>query len=190
MSASIEIPYAIGTVLWWPGNGYQEKTIVCPECVGAKVVTLTLGNGESYGVACACCGVGFDPPTGHVTIRYTEHAPQRFECATVEAAGNEGFRYRDTLGHSALVSDLFVDRAQCLAVCAERNERHALYLFEGQIRVRTDDARRKLAWSVHYWRRQRAEHVKDIEYIDARLRAIGLRATNGGGDGSQAGGAT
>ena len=172
MGASIEIPFAIGTVLWWPGNGYQEKTITCPECVGTKAATITLGNGESYSVACQCCSLGYDPPRGVVKINYTEYEPRRFECASVEAAGSDGFRYHDVAGFSAYVADLFTDEAACRAVCERKNEENRIYLFEGQVRCRREDARRKMAWSVHYWRSQRAKLVKDLADIERRLGEI------------------
>lgn len=177
MSASIEIPFAIGTILWWTGNGYHSKTITCPECCGTKLVKLTLGNGEQYEIDCGGCWVGCDPPRGFIEINYTKYEPRHFECVSVEAAGADGFRYRDHFGNSVKVADLFTDENACAAECVRMNERHEIYSLDGQIRNRSESARKKCAWSVHYWRRQRADLVKQIARIDERLRAIAaLRA--------------
>lgn len=171
MTGHIEIPYALGTKLWWHGTGQRRETMTCPECVGTLVVTIVLGNGETYGTNCRCCQSGIDPPRGIIDVDFIHHEPQEFVCKAV-AAAREGFDYFNEAGSCVNVSELDETFEACEARCRELNETYASVTLEQRLHNRRRKAREDLAWSAHYWRGQRAKHVKDIAQIDERLRRI------------------
>ena len=58
--------YKIGDRAWLPFAETREITMTCPVCAGTKVVTLTLGSGDTATLPCDFCGKGFEGPQGYI----------------------------------------------------------------------------------------------------------------------------
>jgi hypothetical protein len=175
MKGAIEIPYAIGSDLWWVGYGGREDWVTCPECAGTKVVRLTLGNGEQYEIDCRACSVGYDPPSGVVKHHVYEHRPTPFHARRVEIWGNS-FRYGEESPESGCwrpveVGDLYESREECAARCEALNQERAAQEATRQIQ-NLASKRRDLAWSVHYWRGQKRRLERELASVNGRLREI------------------
>lgn len=62
--------YHVGDVVWVARCApYAEKRVPCPVCFGKREVTLILGNKDTVVLPCENCQLGYDPPTGYVTVR-------------------------------------------------------------------------------------------------------------------------
>ncbi len=170
--ASFPIPFALGETLWWTGYGGHEETITCPECVGTKAVTLTLGNGETYSLACACCGTGWENPRGYLKRNVREYKPTPFIARRVDiSSGNIRYRQEDpsaTCYRPVDVEDLFRDREACEARCAEKMVGF-LSQEEIDIKNRRSRSRKDLTWSVHYWSRMAKDLERELESVRNRL---------------------
>lgn len=175
MSApNIPIPFAIGETLWAATGRTVESRLPCPDCAGARVVTLTLADGSMFSVECGACAWGCEVH-GYVTRSRTEFSPREFIPQRVEVRGSE-VRYSesgpDANCYSSCDADqLFRDRTECEAACAKLAEE----------RSRHDDAmhianltrnRNKLAWSLHYWRGLAANLKRDLARIESRFSEI------------------
>lgn len=71
---SIEPQFRIGDFVWFATYGATEVREPCPVCFGKQAVTLTLGNGEQWIIACDYCAKGYMEPRGFVTV--SEYGPR------------------------------------------------------------------------------------------------------------------
>lgn len=164
MSGQIEIPFAVGTEVWWCGPQYEEKYEPCPDCAGNKRVHLVLGCGDVVVLACPTCSVGYDPPRGVVKKTVCGYAPRRVKLEAVEIYHGE-VRYSGG-GYCLDLANLFEDVNACGARCEElRAEAQAQEdrMFDARHKSRRRDA----TTSARYWR----EQVKRLEEELARARA-------------------
>lgn len=169
---SIELPFALGETVWHAGFEANDSYITCPECLGTRVVTLLLANDESYSLDCACCGVGFDGPRGVVKAFSHDRRPRPFTPHRVRMDGDE-FTYSESdpsanCYSSAYAKDLFATLEECQAHCEVLNAEQRAYQEKQALNHRMSK-RRDMAWSVHYWRSERARLVKDLERLEVRL---------------------
>jgi hypothetical protein len=172
--ATLPIPFALGEPIWWIGSGHREEWITCPECAGTKVITMLLGNGESYELDCEGCRLPYEPSIGHVVRHIYEHAPEAFTPNRVDISGEE-IRYSAappsaTCWSSAYAKDLFISREECQARCDVLNAEKTKAGMDALV-AQLKGNRRKLAWSVHYWRGQIHGLEKQLSMVRARLRA-------------------
>jgi hypothetical protein len=166
---SIETKFAEGETCWWVGPDYKRKIVTCPECAGTKETTVILGNGEEYAIDCDRCAPGFEPARGTVECTVRHYEPQKITLGPVEIThyhGEPRVRYGNVDE-----SKLFVHPSDCQKLCDEMN----VELAEQDERMwdhARKEARRKQAFSVSYWRRQKRDLLKDLKRIDARLRTF------------------
>jgi uncharacterized protein YbaR (Trm112 family) len=167
---SIQIPFDIGEQVWWVGRGHHEEWITCPECNGDKALTLIQGNGEKVSINCACCSLGYEPPTGTIKRNYYHFEPQEFICRTADLSFDD-FRYTNNYGDNVNVKDsLFKTKEECQKRCEELNAEKEKDE-ERRLLVNTESKRRDMAWSVHYWGRKVGDLKKELEFAQKRLSA-------------------
>jgi len=111
-----------------------------------------------------------------------KHAPREIilgEVLLSHYAGQETrFSYK-VAGHCDIETrEIFKDKDECQVACDERNlkldaeqERQAMAVLES--------SRHTLAFSVSYWRSERAKMKKDLERIEERLNESKLRKKGG-----------
>ena len=175
MPGSLEIPFAIGQQVWWVGNACREEWITCPECAGTRVITMILGNGEQVSLDCENCTHGYEPATGQVERTYYEHAPMSFIPGRVSVDGDE-IRYSesgpDSTGYSSSYArDLFATKEECQVRCDALNAEKTRER-EDQSRQILLQSRKKMAWSVSYWREQVTRLRKELAVTEARLAVV------------------
>ena len=177
---SIPIPFAVGEHLWWTGRGSYEKQITCPECVGTKVVTMILGNGDTHALQCACCTRGCGPALGTITRHVREHTPTAFTPARV-ILGHSGICYSESPPEAMAYSyteakDLYRDRDECQAACEAKVSD---WRTQEQIDIKNMSSRAKkdLTWSVHYWSRMVKDREREAEAARRQLNKCKEKAT-------------
>ena len=169
---SITIPHPLNVQLWWVGLGSRTERRKCPECLGTRVVELHLANGEKYSLDCECCSRGCEGPYGFINETIHEYTPTPFTARRVRMDGEE-FWYSESGPDAASYSsanadDLFQNIEQCAARCAEKTAEAAKEREEQAVR-QLESKRKRLAWSVHYWRGQAKKLETDLERARARL---------------------
>lgn len=169
---TISIPLPLNTTLWWTGHGTHEQRTKCPECLGTRVAEVHLANGEKYSLDCACCQSGYDPPRGYVTETVYVYEPTPFVALRVRMDGDE-FSYSESppsaMSYSSVYAkDLFLTKEECAARCAEKTAEQAKALEAGRFR-HLESKRKRLAWSVHYWRTQVRKLTEELDRAKARL---------------------
>ncbi len=162
MSGSIEIPFEIGQVVWKASATPAARQVQCPECKGTRALTLIQGDGTEVSLACARCGVGYDPPTGTVTQYDYAAEPEEFICQDVNI-----FLGKVTYG-GCHVDRLYEDKEECRAACQKLNEEYK-HKVEEQAVHQLASKRRDMAWSVHYWGGMVRRLKKDLARAEARL---------------------
>jgi hypothetical protein len=68
----------IGDQVWYCDFGRHETLVTCPECLGAKHLTVIMGDGEQVQIPCRCCEEGL-LPQGYV--REYEWSPKVVQAA-------------------------------------------------------------------------------------------------------------
>ena len=171
-AASLPIPFAIGEVVWTPSNGHREGWVTCQVCSGEKFVTMIQGDGTTFAIDCNECGPGYNEPCGKVRRYIYESRPEEFLCAAVSDIQAGVVRYSDGGQRSYVdASSLFRDKDECAAFCAKDNTAKAAKDDELGTYIRGPN-RKSMAFSLSYWQHQKRDHLRHIEWIDARLRLI------------------
>lgn len=173
MEQSIRIPFALGVQCWTVRQRNYPEWVTCPECVGTKFLTLTLGNGAQHQVACGNCAPGYDAPRGVVkTCEYQNYAETFTPVRVTDLRGDEVMYTDAPEGASAYSctssTRMFATQAEAEAAAAKMNEEHAAAM-QKQILTNLMHKRRDLAWSVSYWRQKVAGLRRDLERAEERL---------------------
>lgn len=173
MSASLQIPFAIGEELWCIGDGARYEFITCRECAGTRVIEMIKGNGERVSLDCGECMHCYDPPhPGRERISIYEHKPARFIPQRIGMSGDE-FTYSESpptasCYRSRYAKDLFRSFEDCEQRCKELNEQRAAE--DERRRIANLSSRRKsLAFSASYWSRKVKELRADLARTEAQL---------------------
>lgn len=137
------------------------------------MLTLIQGNGEQFALECANCSLGYSPPTGTVKRTIDQFLPTRFTpTCVVRLEGNEVW-YTDseegaTIFRSVSSAELFPSHDACQHRCDELAAEKSKADNECAI-ANLASRRRKLAFSVHYWRRKVLDLERDLQTAKARL---------------------
>jgi hypothetical protein len=175
MTATISIPFAIGQRLWVSSSGHGEEWITCPECDGAKILTLVKGNGEVIELSCNYCAPGCESPSGVVRRIVYDCQPVPFVPKRVEMYGQE-FRYSEsepdaTAYQTFAAGDIFEDREACSAACVTKNAEYRANAERQEI-ANLASKRKNLEHSSHYWTTRLRSLERDAEIVRRRLAVI------------------
>lgn len=180
MSASIEIPFAVGAQVWSAELRHETKWEPCPDCLGTKVMHVRLGNGDEHTIECATCRRGYEGSQGIVSVsRYTAEPRKvtlrRLVNVTPEVEYTDAFEGANC--YTLLpASRLFANREECEALCEEMRAKAEIEAENRHI-ANLSSKRKDTSWSVHYWRRKVSDLKKDLAAAEKRLNAIAaLRA--------------
>lgn len=176
---SLPIPFPLGVTVWRIGDERREIVEKCPDCLGQRTIVVELRTGERFEVECKTCWPGGLDSARGVVVRYEYQCePTPFTPLHVTMHGDE-FWYSESQPYAdsrSIVSEksMFHDRGECQAACEARNKERMGRDLE-QFYARAKRGRKDQAWNIHYWRKERARLVGDIERIDARVRQIEAR---------------
>lgn len=84
-----EPQFKIGDFVWFACYVADDLQRPCPICFGKKAVTLILGNGEAWIIACDYCGKGEISPRGFVTDRGIRPAVRGYTIDRVSVSATE-----------------------------------------------------------------------------------------------------
>src|ERR1700676_3132996 len=125
---TVTLPYARGEPVWHATRDVNDSWVQCPECMGTRVVTLTLGTGEAFQLDCAACRDGYDPSRGVVRKRDHKYAPARFTPHRF-SIDQDGVRYSESPPDASSYShvharDLWTSLEECAAACDVLNAQY------------------------------------------------------------------
>lgn len=163
----------IGDRVWYAQQKTVSKDVVCPECLGQKALTVTLGDGSTVSIDCAGCALGYEPPRGYVS--YWDHIADvcLVTIDRVEATADK-IEYGFNGCYRADAENLFTTEEQA-------NIR-ALELAEKWNKEQLDRINQKeknnhtWSWHVHWHRSQIRKAKKDLEYNEAKLAVAKVKA--------------
>jgi hypothetical protein len=170
---TITLPFELGEKYWVAEQVQARNHEVCPECVGTKKVTLTLGNGESYEIPCAACSAGYEPPTGVVRNPITTFVAVPFVARRFHMDHDGKWTYSDSppdaMSYRMWSEDrIFRTEAEAEVECQHLHVAHMRHM-EAQYINQFSMRKKSYATSVHYWRGQRRDYEKKLAWIDAKL---------------------
>lgn len=163
----IDIPYAIGSEVWFVGPAWDTEYIQCPECLGTKASIVILANGETYSLDCAACAVGYDPPRGVIKRTVCGYKPRKVTLMSVDIRDGLVDYYRTSEG-LAKEDQIFETEQDCIARAGELSAQHQAEQDEMAIN-HLKSKKRSLAFSVHYWRGVVSRLRKELESAEKRI---------------------
>lgn len=186
MSASLPIPFAVGSKAWHAHVASDGELVECPSCAGTLKHSVTLGNGETHEVFCRDCGAehAFDydydlhenrRTAGRVTRYRVRVEVREVTLADCEVRGDE-ITYHDAGRSYFYARDLFATEAEARAHAEkvlqpaaqkEADDRFHMMFTHGR-RTKAKDA----GWSAAFWADKRKETVERLAGIDRRLERI------------------
>lgn len=166
--------YEIGQQLWWPRPGTKPTSVECPHCGGTGRLRVTFHDETTVSVDCQNCSLGYEPPTGRITVYERSPEAQLVEVRGFEVHGDGTVEYRTSGSYVVKEGDLFETREEALARCVERNaemEREEL----AKIATKEKDTR-SWAWNASYHRNQIKRAQQQIDYHTRKLNVANLKA--------------
>ncbi len=167
-------PFTIGDTVYCASFERRTKQVKCPDCLGTKALSVTLGDGETtYKIPCAGCSLGFDPPRGFIEEAIYEPRADARLVVGVEsnrcADGTIEYSYRFAGNWYADQDRTFSTESEAIRKSFELKAEHEAD--ENQrLAAKTKD-HRKWSWHVHYYRRQ----IKDAEAtIERAQKQLGI----------------
>lgn len=164
--------YKIGDTVWYASAGMRDKWVTCPDCLGKRFLTVTLGDDSQVTIDCTGCSAGCDPPRGMVKTYAYEATVRSVEICGMEShirEGKEQTRYYFD-GCYLADEDQFSgtkegaeDRAVELATDHQREE-------ESRFALKHKDTR-SWGWNATYHRGQVKSLERQLEYHRAKLAA-------------------
>lgn len=167
--------FAIGDRPWHATTEHFEKVLTCPDCLGQKYLTVTMGDGSTVTIDCQLCGPGYNPPCGVVKIHgYKEYVYQT-EIDGLEIRAKDGATYQIATSYRVAEGDLFStkEEAEARAVELQREREQA----EADRLKRKEKDKHTWAWHVRYHRSEIKRAEKEIAYHAAKLAAAKEHAT-------------
>ncbi len=167
--------YKIGDVVWAANRRRVEKSMVCPDCLGKKFLTVILGDDSRVTINCSFCDGGlYSGPCG--LIHYCQEEVQA-EMITIEGleemAGNVTYKYN--VNDEGCCYDVI--KEQDVFPTKEEAQNRALTLAQEYEQSERDRINYKLkpaktwAWHVRYYRNNIRQAQKEIERSTLQLEA-------------------
>jgi len=165
--------FQAGEVVWWATHEVEPEHLTCPHCGGTGRLRITFHDDTEASIDCANCSVGYDPPTGIVTL-YGHKA--RANKGIVTGFSLDAGKVEWRIGDFFIVQDedVFQHEAEALARAAEMAEKHNERELTRTLSKEKDT--RSWAWNASYHRNQIKDAEKKIEYHRAKLNVAALKA--------------
>lgn len=167
---TLDIPFAADEKLWHAVSDQTAGWETCQCCFGKLRITMILGNDERQTVACAMCSVGYDPPSGKTQTYRWRYVPRIFNSERVEISG-EDFIYTSIDNQRANANNLTRDYNECKRKCDEMNAKHMDEEKNRHVH-QLIQAKKKMAWSVGYWRNQLRKNEEEHARLQERLSIV------------------
>ena len=187
MSATLPIPFAVGSEVWRARITNAPFYVPCPSCVGTLKHTIILGNGETHVVWCDDCSAHYAydydfsmsegrVPPGQYQRYQTRAEVEKVTLTSVDVRGDE-ITYHTSGNGYAYVADLFADEAAARlhaeTVLKPKAEKQDEENFNRHVfHARSDQARAKQAGSAASWRNARIKAVEELARIDRRIERL------------------
>lgn len=169
--------FNIGEVVYHASYDTSARSVECPHCLGTGRVRIIFADGVEASVGCGNCTIGYDPPTGKVTV-WDGHAAVRVRIISGFEQDHEKIKWKleDVKGFCWIGNDedIFVVKeeaeARAAALAAEQTKRS-----EAQVYKKEKDMR-SWAWNASYYRKEIKRAKELIEYHEKKLAVACLKA--------------
>jgi hypothetical protein len=153
-------------------TGAERTQVICPECRGARKLTVTLGDGSTVSIDCATCELGLMGSQGHRDLVRIEPDVKTLVIDRIEINLQRGngpdekvTYWCDHYGYDS--SRVFANEQHALlmakSLAFEARQEAEARLFQKEKPART------WAWHVTYHRKEIRDAEKKIEYHSKKL---------------------
>ena len=172
----IETKYNIGDTVWFARYNQSNERAMCPDCGGTGRIRCIMHDETAVSVECRECQVGYDPPTGFVTVYGYFPQVEPFVITGAEVGPKGVTRYRSH-HYNVEADELFSTEAEA-EIAALRIVEEAKQHQREQLARKEKDTR-SWAWNAAYHRNCIRRAQKDIEYHTAKLNVAAIKAKEG-----------
>lgn len=155
----------IGDSVWTARFKLLEFRETCPDCLGTKVMTAVLENGEKHSLQCGTCHPGgYEDSLGYIRRTQYQPAARKQQIVGMDIGPDKTtYRFDD-----CSCDEVFDTEAEAVAACdkirKEYEDRdHEQFLWKKR------DAKRSWWWECGYYRAQIKIAKQDIAYAEAKL---------------------
>lgn len=164
--------FKIGDKVWVAKNNAKEEFIPCPDCLGKRYLTVTMGDDSQVTIDCVCCRRGYEGPAGVISTYEYQPIVLYVELTSVESELKEDVEV-ERYGHSGCYRE---DGENVFATEAEAKVRADIFAKERKAEeearlLRKEKETRSWAWNAHYHRKCIKQAEKDLAYHASKLNA-------------------
>lgn len=176
MTAYLQMPFALNSVVYHVKPTPTETYALCPDCAGSKTVIMVCNSGESFLIACRTCSAGIEPSSGYIKKTVYQADVEKVTLRTVALDYDGKFVYSpqapDATCKTILRTEnlfesevLAKERAvQVTEKLQQESDQRILYSIASN--------RRDNAWTVSYWRDRIRRLKKELEVAEKYLHKI------------------
>ncbi len=163
--------FNIGDKVWLAQSRTEECSEVCPECLGKRYITVTLGDESVHTVDCAACDHGWRGSTGQIEgVKHSIRVMEREITGVRVDNGKAEYSVDNCYGSEDVYATKEEAEARAAELVAERNkEEHR------RMHAKEND-HRSWAWNATYHRGRIRQFEKDLEYHKSKLDVARLKA--------------
>lgn len=179
--AKITETFSIGDLVWYVQSGTDGRYVTCPDCFGACVLTVILGDGSEVSIDCDCCREGYRGSRGQVKA-WDWYCEVKSGSVTGVEIDTEGVRYKVGVWHSDGAysihpDEVFSTKAEAEIAAAKALANHQQEELHRFNNVKDHKGRQHTwAWNVTYHRREAARAKEDLAYHESRLAVAKAKA--------------
>lgn len=170
--------FEVGQAIWiGEFHSLAPGCETCPDCGGTGRLRVTFHDDTQVSIECRNCAVGYDPPTGRVTVyRNRSAARQAVVCGFENAMGKTRWHVDGTEGGYRIVEDADAFEGETEAL-AWAKQREGLYEQEQRTQILTKEKdARTWAWNASYHRRCIKDAESKIAYHTSKLAIAAIKA--------------
>ena len=169
--------FNIGEVVYHASYDTSARSVECPHCLGTGRARIIFADETEVSIGCGNCALGYDLPSGKVTI-WDAHAAVRARIISGFEQDHEKTQWKleDVKGYcwTANDEDIFSTReaaeARATVLAAEATKWN-----EAKVYKKEKDTR-SWAWNASYHRKEIERAKEQIEYHEKKLRVACLKA--------------
>ena len=180
----LETKYSIGDVVYHPQVLSTGAMMPCPDCLGERVWSAKLPNGEELRIACPTCARGYQGSTGEVPSGEVRGQVDRFTIGSVRmdtGSSDRGTEYmceETGVGSGSIwnESELFDVREEAEAALPAKIEELRVQLAESNARTQGSKRAKDAGSMTAHYRAQIRRAKKDIAAAERGLAREAAKA--------------
>lgn len=170
--------FAVGEEIWI-GDFYAlaPTFVTCPDCGGTGRLRVIFHDETHVSIECRNCSIGYDPPSGRITVYQQDVKAQRAKiCGFENAHGKTRWHVDGTDCGYRIIEDENAFRTELEAI-AWAKDREGKYEEEQRAKIfKKEKDTRTWAWNASYHRKEIKEFERRIAYHKSKLAVAALKA--------------